>query len=89
MYDGACSIALISTHFVSSLLTLRSEIFGTFSVSDVIAINQGIFNPAMLPALCDGNNNEVCDKPDIIAAVVEIFSPGNTSTCRQRPLPGP
>jgi streptogramin lyase len=62
---------------------------GRNTVSDVVAINRGIFNPALLPALCDGNNNDVCDTPDIIAAVVEIFSPGNTSTCRRQPVPGP
>jgi hypothetical protein len=59
------------------------------SVSDLIAINQAIFNPSLVTPLCDGNNDGRCDVLDIIAANVEIFSPGNTSTCARQPVPGP
>jgi hypothetical protein len=39
--------------------------------------------------LCDRNNDGLCNVLDIIAANVEIFSPGNTSTCARQPVPGP
>src|SRR5262245_2817888 len=57
--------------------------------SDILAINQAIFNPSLATPLCDGNNDGLCNVNDIIAANVEIFSPGNTSTCARQPAPGP
>jgi hypothetical protein len=62
---------------------------GRNSVSDLIAINQAIFDPARATALCDGNNDGLCNVNDIIAANLEIFSPGNTSICARQPVPGP
>jgi hypothetical protein len=62
---------------------------GRNTVSDLIAINVAIFNPAQATPLCDGNNDARCDVRDIIAANVEIFSPTSTSTCARQPVPGP
>jgi hypothetical protein len=62
---------------------------GRNTVSDLIAINVAIFNPAQATPLCDGNNDGRCDVRDIIAANVEIFSPTSTSTCARQPVPGP
>jgi hypothetical protein len=62
---------------------------GRNTVSDIVAINQAISNPALITPLCDGNNVGGCDVRDIIAANIEIFSPGNTSTCASQPVPGP
>jgi hypothetical protein len=62
---------------------------GTVNVLDLVAINRAIFNPALATALCDANNDARCDVSDIIAANVETFSPGSTSTCARQPVPGP
>jgi hypothetical protein len=62
---------------------------GLNTVSDLLAINQAIFNPSLVTPLCDGNNDGDCNVGDILAANVEIFSPGNTSTCSRQPVPGP
>jgi hypothetical protein len=62
---------------------------GLNSVSDIVAINQAIFNPVLATPLCDGNGDGRCDVNDIIAANIEIYSPGNTSTCSRQPVPGP
>jgi hypothetical protein len=62
---------------------------GSNTVSDLIAINLAIFNPAQASELCDANNDDACDVGDIIAANIEIFSTGNTSTCGRQPVPGP
>ena len=62
---------------------------GRNTVSDLVAINTAIFNPASATPLCDGNNDRKCDVNDILAANLEIFSPGNTSTCARQPVPGP
>jgi hypothetical protein len=62
---------------------------GRNDVRDVVAINLAIFNPALVSPLCDGNNSHTCDVEDIKAAVEEIFSAGNTSTCARQPRPGP
>jgi hypothetical protein len=62
---------------------------GLNTVSDLVAINVAIFNPALATPLCDGNNDDSCDVNDIIAANVEIFSPTSTSTCARQPVPGP
>jgi hypothetical protein len=62
---------------------------GRNTVSDLLAINVAIFNPALATPLCDGNNDSLCNVGDILAANAEIFSPGNTSTCVRQPVPGP
>jgi hypothetical protein len=62
---------------------------GENTVSDLVAINVAIFNPALATPLCDGNNDGECDVNDLIAANIEIFSPTSTSTCGRQPVPGP
>ena len=62
---------------------------GRNTVSDIIAINQAIFNPALVTPLCDSDLNGLCNVSDIVAVNVEIFSPTNTSTCARQPIPGP
>lgn len=62
---------------------------GRNTVSDLVAVNLAIFDPARVTQLCDGNHDERCDVSDILAANLEIFSPGNTSTCARQPVPGP
>jgi hypothetical protein len=62
---------------------------GRNTVSDLVAINIAIFNPAQRTPLCDGNNDGNCDVNDIIASNIEIFSPGSTSICSRQPVPGP
>jgi hypothetical protein len=62
---------------------------GRNTVTDLVAINVAIFNPAQATPLCDGNNDGLCNVSDIIAANLEIFSPGNTSICARQPVPGP
>jgi hypothetical protein len=54
-------------------------------VADLVAINRAIFDPTLVTPLCDGNGDGSCNVADILAANLEIFSPGHTSTCaRQR-----
>ena len=48
---------------------------GRNTVADLIAINNAIFDPALVTSLCDGNNDGLCNVNDFIAANVEIFSP--------------
>jgi hypothetical protein len=62
---------------------------GRNTVSDLVAINVAIFNPAQVTPLCDGNLDRLCNVNDIVAANIEIFSPTNTSTCARQPQPGP
>jgi hypothetical protein len=62
---------------------------GQNTVSDLVAINTAIFNPALVTPLCDANHDGLCNVNDIIAVNIEIFSPGNTSTCARQPVPGP
>jgi hypothetical protein len=62
---------------------------GRNTVSDLVAINQAIFTPALVTPLCDGTNDGRCDVTDILAANVELFSPTNTSICARQPVPGP
>jgi hypothetical protein len=62
---------------------------GSNTVSDLVAINLAIFNPALITPLCDGNGDGSCNVSDIIAANVEIFSPTSTSICARQPVPGP
>ena len=62
---------------------------GFNTVTDLVAINTAIFNPALVTPLCDGNNDAQCNVSDIIAANLEIFSPTNTSICTRQPFPGP
>jgi hypothetical protein len=60
---------------------------GLNTVTDLVAINLAIFNPALVTPLCDGTGEGACDVNDIIAANVEIFSPTNTSICPHQPVP--
>jgi hypothetical protein len=62
---------------------------GENTVSDLLAINVAIFNPAQATELCDGTGDGNCDVNDLIAANVEIFSPTSTSICPRQPVPGP
>jgi hypothetical protein len=62
---------------------------GRNTVADLVAINQAIFNPALLTPLCDGNNDGLCSVADIVAANAEIFSPTSTSICARQPVAGP
>jgi uncharacterized repeat protein (TIGR01451 family) len=62
---------------------------GRNTVSDLISINEAIFKPTLETPLCDANNDDRCNVRDIIAANLEIYSPGNTSTCARQPFPGP
>jgi hypothetical protein len=62
---------------------------GRNSVTDLVAINLAIFNPALATPLCDGNGDGRCDVNDLVAANLEIYSPGNTSTCARQPVAGP
>ena len=62
---------------------------GINDVRDLIAINLAVFRPDLATPLCDGNNDSQCNVSDIIAANVEIFSTGSTSTCARQPVPGP
>jgi len=87
---------LLAEHLGAIIASVTTTVSGTCAngdgrntVSDLVAINVAIFNPALVTPLCDGNNDGKCDVNDIIAANTEIFSPGNTSTCARQPVPGP
>jgi len=62
---------------------------GLNTVSDLVAINQAIFDPTLRLPLCDGNMDGACNVGDIVAASAEIFSLGSTSICARQPVPGP
>jgi hypothetical protein len=62
---------------------------GETTVSDLVAINTAIFNPALATPYCDANGDGQCDVNDIVFVNIEIFSPANTSTCVFQPVPGP
>jgi hypothetical protein len=61
---------------------------GRVNVSDLIAINIAIFNPALVTPLCDTNNDGLCNVIDIIGANRTIYVP-KTSICSRQPVPGP
>jgi endonuclease/exonuclease/phosphatase family metal-dependent hydrolase len=58
---------------------------GHVDVSDLVAINLAIFNPAQATPLCDGNNDGMCNVQDTVAANIETFSPNETSRCGRQP----
>lgn len=60
---------------------------GWVTVSDIVAINQAIFTPALVSPLCDGNGDRVCNVTDIVQANLRIF--GGSSVCRRYPTPAP
>ena len=62
---------------------------GRNNVSDLVAINVALFNPAQITPLCDANRDGLCNVNDIIEVNTEIFSPTNTSICARQPVPGP
>jgi hypothetical protein len=59
---------------------------GRNTISDLVAINGAIFNPALVTPLCDGNNDGHCNVSDLIAANIELFRP-KSSTCARQPVP--
>jgi hypothetical protein len=59
---------------------------GRNTVADLVAINQALFNPALVSPLCDGNGDGRCDVKDLLAASLEIYSPNQTSTCGRFPF---
>jgi hypothetical protein len=62
---------------------------GRHGVADLVAINQAIFNPALVTPLCDTNNDTRCNVVDIVGANAELFSVGHTATCGRSPVPDP
>ena len=62
---------------------------GQNTVSDIVAINTAIFNPALATPLCDANGDGNCNVSDIVAVNIDLFSPTNSSTCVRQPVPGP
>jgi hypothetical protein len=62
---------------------------GRHGVADLVAINQAIFNPALVTPLCDTNNDTLCDVRDIVGANAELFSVGHTAICGRSPVPDP
>jgi glucose/arabinose dehydrogenase len=62
---------------------------GTLTVSDLVAINQAIFDPSRVTPLCDANGDGACNVTDIVAVNLDLFSPASTSECLRRPSPGP
>jgi hypothetical protein len=61
---------------------------GRVNVTDLIAINAAIFDPALVTPLCDANNDGLCNVSDIVAANRTIFAP-KSSICARQPVPGP
>jgi hypothetical protein len=59
------------------------------AVNDILAINRAILDPDLATPLCDANGDGLCSVSDIVGVNLEIFSPGNTSTCERQPVPGP
>jgi hypothetical protein len=62
---------------------------GRHSVSDILAINRAIFDPGLVTALCDTNNDGLCNVTDIVGTNVELFSVGHSSTCARSPVADP
>ena len=54
---------------------------GAVNVSDLVSINNAIFNPALATLFCDANNDSRCNVSDIVDTNIEIFSPGTTANC--------
>jgi hypothetical protein len=61
---------------------------GRVNVSDIVAANLAIFNPALVTALCDTNRDGLCSVADLVGINLEIFSPGETAVCGLQPCPG-
>jgi hypothetical protein len=58
---------------------------GTVDVSDLVAINRAVFDPAVATPLCDTNGDDLCDVRDIVGANRKIF--GGFAVCsRYGPL---
>jgi hypothetical protein len=60
---------------------------GKVDVSDLLAINAAIFDPAQVTDLCDANDDGLCDVNDILRANAKIF--GSPAYCSRFPDPGP
>jgi len=58
---------------------------GWVNVSDLLAIQRAIFQPALATPLCDANGDDRCDVGDIVAANHRVF--GARAHCRRNPLP--
>jgi hypothetical protein len=62
---------------------------GLNTVSDLVAINNAIYNPAQTTPLCDANGDGNCNVSDIVAVNIDLFTPGSLTTCSRQPVPGP
>jgi hypothetical protein len=58
---------------------------GTVDVTDILAINAAIFQPALATDLCDTNDDQLCDVQDILGANAKIF--GAEAYCSRYPTP--
>ncbi len=56
---------------------------GTVNVSDILAINAAIFDPALATPLCDANQDGLCNVGDILAVNAGIF--GAELYCARHP----
>ena len=59
---------------------------GTVDVTDIVAINQAIYKPALATPLCDASGDGRCDVEDIVAVNGRIF--GREARCAARPGSG-
>ncbi len=59
---------------------------GRVNVSDILAINEAIFEPSLATELCDTNEDDLCDVRDILGAQAKIF--GAAAHCARYPSPG-
>jgi len=59
---------------------------GNVDVSDIVAINQAIFDPKLATSLCDANGDGLCNVQDIVAVNRRIF--GGEARCAARPGAG-
>jgi hypothetical protein len=62
---------------------------GLNTVSDMVAINLAIFDPAQVTPLCDANGDGLCNVSDVVAVNTDLFSPTSDTICARQPVPGP
>jgi glucose/arabinose dehydrogenase len=58
---------------------------GRLNVSDLIAINQAIFNPSLVTPLCDANGDGRCNVSDIVSVNRDLFTATADTSCARRP----
>jgi arylsulfate sulfotransferase len=58
---------------------------GVVNVSDLLAINAAVFDPALATPLCDTNDDDECDIQDVLGANAKIF--GAPAYCARYPTP--